>query len=81
MSQDEKLIVEERLAKPRAVKPTLFVGIGGCGSRLICRVARHLRRRQDYREVYKDLNKFVIIDTNINDLELSRDIVDDGLLS
>jgi hypothetical protein len=80
MSQDEKLIVEERLAKPSAITPTLFVGIGGCGSKLICRVARHLRRRHDYREVYKDLNKFVIIDTNINDLELNREIVDDGLL-
>lgn len=77
---NERAIVEELLTKPSSVTPTLFVGIGGCGSRIAVRVAKHLKRRPDYQEIYKDLIKFALIDTNINDLETYREDADESFL-
>src|SRR5690554_3840492 len=77
---NERAIVEELLTKPSLVSPTLFVGIGGCGSKIAVRIAKHLKRRPDYQERYKDLIKFALVDTNINDLENFREDADESFL-
>jgi hypothetical protein len=76
----QNLIVDELLTKPSAVSPTLFVGLGGCGCRIVRRVSEHLRRRPDYNERYKELVKVALVDTNTNDLEAHREIADETFL-
>jgi Tubulin like len=80
MSRQANFVVDELLTKPSAVCPTLFVGLGGCGCRMVSRVAGHLRRRPDFEERFKDLVKFALVDTNINDLESYREIADGTFL-
>ncbi len=80
MANEENLVVDELLTKPSAVSPTLFVGLGGCGCKMVVRVANHLKRRNDYEERYKDLVKFALVDTNINDLESYREQADESFL-
>jgi len=80
MPRHQKVVIEEMLTKPSAVCPTLFVGLGGCGCRLVNRVARHLQRRPDYEERYKALVKFALVDTNINELESFREMADSTFL-
>ncbi len=80
MAKEASYVVEELLTKPSAVCPTLFVGLGGCGCRMVSRVARHLRRRPDFAERYRSLVKFALVDTNINDLESYREIADGTFL-
>lgn len=75
-----KLVVGELLTKPSAVSPMLFVGLGGCGCRMVARIARHLRSRQDFEERYRSLVKFALVDTNVNDLEGYREIADETFL-
>ncbi|HXT50019.1 MAG TPA: tubulin-like doman-containing protein [Thermoanaerobaculia bacterium] len=74
--RQQKVVIDEMLTKPSAVCPTLFVGLGGAGCRLVNRVARHLRRRADYEERYRALVKFALVDTNVNDLESYRELAD-----
>src|SRR5215210_2431219 len=80
MERHRKLIVDDLLTKPSAVSPMLFVGLGGCGCRMVARVARHLRERPDFHERYRDLVKFALVDTNVNDLENYREVADDTFL-
>lgn len=80
MPRHQKVVIEELLTRPSAVCPTLFVGLGGCGCRMVKRVAEHLRRRTDYEERYKPLVKFALVDTNVNDLESFREIADGTFL-
>lgn len=80
MAKEENLVVDELLTKPSAISPMLFVGLGGCGCKMAVRIARHLRRRPDYEERFKDLVKFALVDTNINDLEGFREEADDTFL-
>jgi hypothetical protein len=75
-----KLVVEEMLTKPSAVSPMIFVGLGGCGCRMVARVAQHLRRRADFNERYHSLVKFALVDTNVNDLESYRELADETFL-
>lgn len=80
MERHRKLVVEELLTKPSAVSPMLFVGLGGCGCRMVARVAQHLRRRTDFNERYRDLVKFALVDTNVNDLESYRELANETFL-
>ncbi len=80
MARNQKLVVEECLTKPSAVSPTLFVGLGGCGCRMVARVAKHLGNRHDFQERYKELVKFALVDTNVNDLETFREFADETFL-
>jgi len=80
MAHHPRLVVDELLTKPSAVSPTLFVGLGGCGCSIVKRVAEHLQRRPDFAERYRDLVKFALVDTNVNDLEKHREIADDTFL-
>jgi hypothetical protein len=76
MARDRKLIVNELLTKPSGVCPMLFVGLGGAGCKMVKRIASHLRARPDFRERYRELIKFAMVDTNVNDLESYREIAD-----
>ena len=80
MPREQKLIVDDLLVKPSAVSPMLFVGLGGCGCRIVAQVARHLHRRPDFQERYQKLVKFALVDTNVNDLESYREIADETFL-
>ncbi len=80
MAIDRKLIVEEKLTKPSAVSPMLFVGLGGCGCQMVARIARHLQSRSDYEECFSHLIKFALVDTNVNDLESYREYADETFL-
>ncbi len=80
MNRDRNLVVEELLTKPSDVSPTLFVGLGGCGCKIVERVAEHLMGRPDFAERYKSLVKFALVDTNVNDLEAHREKADETFL-
>lgn len=80
MERHRKLVVDELLTKPSAVSPMLFVGLGGCGCQMVARISRHLRGRPDFHERYRDLVKFALVDTNVNDLESNREIADETFL-
>lgn len=80
MSMETEIVIQERLTQPSMVTPTLFVGLGGCGLRMVQRVQKHLSSRPDYEERYKGLTKFAGVDTNINDLEQVRQTMDDVFL-
>jgi len=57
---------------PGEVTPTLFVGLGGSGGQAIGRIAGRLRNTDDYELKYKNLVRFVAIDTNAADLARLR---------
>lgn len=80
MATNETQIVDELVTDPSMVAPTLFVGLGGCGCEIAARVAKHLKRHPNYEERYKDLVKFALVDTNINDLESYRQDADETFL-
>ena len=80
MADERELVVEERLVSPSKVTPTLFVGLGGCGLKMVARVKKHLRARPDYEQRFKALTKFVAVDTNIHDLQDARDLMDETIL-
>ena len=67
MAETKNVIVTEKLTKTSTVVPTIFLGLGGCGGKIIKRVRQHLQSRPDYDAKYKALTKFAFIDTNIND--------------
>jgi len=77
---NKEVINEEKLSKPSTVTPTLFVGLGGCGSDIVMRVKNLLKKDPDFEEKYSELIKFAIVDTNINDLERHRENADDTFL-
>ena len=57
---------------PGEVTPTLFVGLGGSGGRAIGRIAKRLRAQTDFDLRYRNLVRFVAIDTNDADLARLR---------
>lgn len=80
IQETKKAIIEEFLTKPSQVAPTLFVGLGGAGCKMIARVHKQLKMRADYEERFKDLCRFAFLDTNIHDLEKYREAADDLFL-
>lgn len=58
---------------PGVVTPTLFVGLGGSGGQAIGRIAGRLRSGPDWERKYRDLVRFVAIDTNAADLARLRE--------
>ncbi|MDH5493423.1 MAG: tubulin-like doman-containing protein, partial [Myxococcales bacterium] len=58
---------------PGEVTPTLFVGLGGSGGKAIARIAGRLRRSEQWELRYRDLVRFVGIDTNAADLARLRE--------
>ncbi|MGE0789509.1 MAG: tubulin-like doman-containing protein [Sandaracinaceae bacterium] len=57
---------------PGEVTPTLFVGLGGSGGQAIGRIAKRLRGSADYELKYRNLVRFIGIDTNAADLARLR---------
>ena len=57
---------------PGEVTPTLFIGLGGSGGKAIARIARRLRTSPEWERKYRDLVRFVGIDTNAADLAKLR---------
>lgn len=80
MAGEQELVVDKALGKPSEICPMLFVGLGGCGCQMVDRIAKQLRRRPDYEERYKNLVKFALVDSNVNDLESYREIADETFL-
>jgi WD40 repeat protein len=76
----EKLVFGELLTRPHPSVPTLFVGIGGAGCRMVARVAKHLRNRSDDQDVYRRSTRFALVDANVNDLESYREVADQTFL-
>jgi hypothetical protein len=65
-------IVNELLSKPSAVTPTLFVGLGGAGCKIVNRIYQHVKARHDYDERFRSLAQFAYLDTNLHDLAKFR---------
>ncbi|MCA9701863.1 MAG: hypothetical protein KC431_30360, partial [Myxococcales bacterium] len=57
---------------PGEVTPTLFVGLGGSGGRAVGRIAKRLRAHNDFELQYRNLVRFIAIDTNDADLARLR---------
>ena len=57
---------------PGEVTPTLFVGLGGSGGRAVGRIAKRLRAHEDFDLQYRNLVRFLAIDTNDADLARLR---------
>jgi hypothetical protein len=57
---------------PGEVTPTLFVGLGGSGGRAIGRIAKRLRAHGDFELQWRNLVRFLAIDTNDADLARLR---------
>ena len=57
---------------PGEVTPTLFVGLGGSGGRAIGRIAKRLREHDDFDLQWRNLVRFLAIDTNDADLARLR---------
>ena len=64
---------------PGEVTPTLFVGLGGSGGRAIARIAERLRGTPEWDAKYRDLVRFVAIDTNEADLAQLRGLPGGGV--
>src|SRR5690554_5032883 len=77
---EKEIVIKDRLVAPSMITPTLFIGLGGCGLKIVKRVKEHLMTRPDYEERYRALTKFTAFDTNINDLEKARQHMDDVFL-
>ena len=77
---NDLIVNPDKVGKPSQMTPTLYVGLGGCGSKIAVRIADQLRRRDDWEEKVKPLVKVACVDTNINDLEKYRERCDDTFL-
>lgn len=58
-------------------KPTLFVGLGGNGGRIVSVMARKLRRHPSWPNI-ASMTHFLAIDTNKDDLDKLRDVPAEG---
>jgi hypothetical protein len=66
-------MTEELLLNTNSVSPSLFVGLGGSGSKIVDRIAEKLSCRWDY-EQYRRLVHFFAVDTNQADLEQTEHV-------
>ncbi len=51
------------------IAPHYFVGLGGCGSRIVNEIARKFKRREEEYARYKNLVHFFAVDTDMADLQ------------
>lgn len=56
------------------IPPHLFVGLGGCGSKIVNEIARKLKRRTDEYARYRDLVHFFAFDTDQHELKQSESV-------
>ena len=57
--------------------PTIFIGLGGHGGKIVDKVAQQLKSRKDWAQL-AGLNHFMIIDTDIKDLQNRTYVSDDN---
>ncbi len=51
------------------IAPHFFVGLGGCGSKIVNEIARKMKARADEYERYKNLVHFFAVDTDQAELQ------------
>lgn len=56
------------------IPPHIFVGLGGCGSKIVNEIARKLKRRQEEYERYKNLVHFFAFDTDQHELKQAESV-------
>jgi cell division GTPase FtsZ len=56
------------------IPPHLFIGLGGCGSKIVNEIARKLKRRSDEYARYKDLIHFFAFDTDQHELKQATSV-------
>ncbi|MCD6499727.1 MAG: hypothetical protein J7M25_15655 [Deltaproteobacteria bacterium] len=57
------------LIQDMKVAPHYFVGLGGCGSKIVNEIARKVKRRKDEYERYRNLLHFFAVDTDMAELQ------------
>ncbi len=57
------------LIQDMKIAPHYFVGLGGCGSKIVNEIARKVKRREEEYERYKNLLHFFAIDTDMAELQ------------
>ncbi len=57
------------LIQDMKIAPHYFVGLGGCGSKIVNEIARKVKRRPDEYERYKNLLHFFALDTDMAELQ------------
>ena len=63
------------ILKADRISPTIFLGLGGSGSKAVNLLAGKIRRHPNYSK-FKDLIHAVAIDTNKNDLMVMKNVPD-----
>ena len=56
------------------IVPSLFIGLGGTGSRIVDRIAMRASRLPQWRSHLEELTQFVCLDSNSHDLKLLKNI-------
>ncbi len=56
------------------IPPHVFVGLGGCGSKIVNEIARKLKRRTDEYTRYRDLVHFFAFDTDQHELKQAESV-------
>lgn len=56
------------------IPPHIFVGLGGCGSKIVNEIARKLKRRRGEYERYKSLVHFFAFDTDQHELKQAESV-------
>ncbi|MCA9621842.1 MAG: hypothetical protein KC731_22615 [Myxococcales bacterium] len=51
------------------IAPHLFIGLGGCGSKIVNEIARKFKRNDEQYERYRDLVHFFVFDTDQHELK------------
>jgi hypothetical protein len=54
------------------IAPHLFIGLGGCGSKIVNEIARKFKRKDEEYARYKNLVHFFVFDTDQNELKQSE---------
>jgi hypothetical protein len=50
------------------IAPHFFVGLGGCGGKIVNELARKMKRNREEYERYRDLVRFIVFDTDMTEL-------------
>ncbi|MEZ4226725.1 MAG: tubulin-like doman-containing protein [Polyangiaceae bacterium] len=56
------------------IPPHVFIGLGGCGSKIVNEIARKLKRRKDEYTRYRDLVHFFAFDTDQHELKQAESV-------
>ncbi|MFH1468440.1 MAG: tubulin-like doman-containing protein [Pseudomonadota bacterium] len=71
----------EHMARQGSIVPTLFIGLGGVGSRIVDRIALRAKRLPNWKSQLEPLTSFVAVDTNELDQHALKNIPDGNRLN